>query len=186
MAVENNKIYTQNWDTEYLKGCKEGLKLRDANNDGYTTADEMIADNNRLVSVFKNQSMFTERADELMNTQASIFQKYAGNDGILSSAEYANCINSPEWRESLNTFHQLDKEYQASFDDEETVQQNTVEKSNTTTTNTNNTGFFSNAFSDFFNKVMKSFNEILSTKPSDINKGEETEQATKNRPYYLA
>lgn len=186
MAVENTKIYTHNWDREYLKECKEGLNLRDANNDGYTTADEMIADNNRLVSVFKNQSMFTERADELMNTQASIFQKYAGNDGILSSAEYANCINSPEWKESLNTFDQLDKEYQASFDDEEAVQQNTVEKNNTNKTNASNSSFFSNAFSDFFDKVMKSFSEILSTNPNDINKEEETEQTTKNRPYYLA
>lgn len=185
MAVENTKIYTQNWDAEYLKGCKEGLKLRDANNDGYTTADEMIADNNRLVSVFKNQSMFSERADELMNTQASIFQKYAGNDGILSSAEYANCINSPEWKESLNTFHQLDKEYQASFDNEEATQQNAV-KNDTAAINANNSNLFSNAFSSFFNKIMKSFNEIISANPNDINKTETTDWTTKNRPYYLA
>ncbi len=185
MAVENTKIYTQNWDAEYLKGCKEGLRLRDANNDGFTTADEMIADNNRLVSIFKNQSMFTERADELMNTQASIFQKYAGNDGILSSAEYANCINSPEWNDTLKTFKQLDKEYQASFDSEETTQQNTV-KNSTTAINTGNSNFFSNAFSSFFDKVIKSFSEIISTNPSDINKAEKTEWTTKNRSSYLA
>lgn len=189
MAIENNKIYTQNWDAEYLKECKEGLKLRDINNDGYTTADEMIADNNKLVSVFKNQSMFSDRADELMNTQASIFQKYAGDDGILSANEYANCINSPEWNDTLQTFKQLNKEYQASFNSEDitikTKEENTVENNNTNTVKTNNSGFFSNAFSNLFNKTMKSFNEIITSNPHNI-KSENIEWTTKNRPYYLA
>ncbi len=149
MSIE--KISTgQSFDREYLKGCEESLKLRDSNNDGKTTADEMIFDNSKLyIAQFGEENTeFTQRATEIARRQAEIFKKYAGEDNIFTAEEHANCINSEEWIETIGAYRSLEAEKNGTYLKER--QSGQYQDSNNE--NDEEAGFF-NKIVSFFKKI---------------------------------
>ena len=152
MSIEKISTYC-NFDAEYLKGCEKSLALRDFDNDGKTTADEMILNNNQLfIAQFGGQNAeLATRASNLAARQAEIFRKYAGEDNVFTPEEHASCINSEEWVETIEAYHKLEAEKWTYLQE----QQNTAESGYKDNGNGEETGFFkkiSNAINSLFEK----------------------------------
>lgn len=106
---------------EYKNGCTEGLKMRDADGDGKTTSQEMGLDNHHLTGViFKDADTTTRiQATLLTDQQNSIFDKYAGDDGVLDEYEYAAAINSDEYGAILEKYNKLQESVNGDFEVED-------------------------------------------------------------------
>ena len=113
---------------EYKNACIQGLQMRDSNNDGVTTSKEMSTNFNKLTqSIFKNASFSSKfQASALSVKAGSIFEAYAGDDGVLDEYEYSAAINSDEYNEMITKYNELQDEldnYDYETDDNTNTQQ---------------------------------------------------------------
>lgn len=107
------KIEPSNYDAEYLAGINDSLKLTDqrGNGDGNVTSDEFFAKQMQVYkNVFGNDTTIFGQATKLAQAQEDIVKEYAGEDGILSAEECADCINSEEYAKTLEQYWQLRSE----------------------------------------------------------------------------
>ena len=119
----NNALIKQNVDNakksmntpegqEYKNSCIQGLQMRDFNSDGVTTAREMGTDFNQLTQTIfggANNSSSAE-AFQLSAQAGSIFENYAGSDGVLDAYEYSAAINSDEYDDLITKYNKLQDE----------------------------------------------------------------------------
>ncbi len=107
------KIEPSKYDSEYLAGANDALKLTDqrGNADGRVSSDEFFADQMQTYkNVFGEDTTIFGQATKLAQAQEDIVKEYAGEDGILSAEEYADCINSDEYGKTLDQYWQLRSE----------------------------------------------------------------------------
>lgn len=111
---ENGALLDQYWEMkdawEAMQGNNEikGLFRNDINNDKQVGAIEIYQNKVDLYSeVFKDDSEKLEMAKQIALTQAEILSKYAGDDGVLSSEEYANALRSESYGLTMEAYLNL-------------------------------------------------------------------------------
>ncbi len=122
--MTNIKVNNNQYDKEYLKGCAESSKRDDkmhGNGDGKLSAAEFQASFTSLnASVFANNDSIKSYADDLVNSNKSLFEAYAGDDGVLDANEKANLLNSNEYNKFITQWRQLSNEMEQQNNDTQT------------------------------------------------------------------
>lgn len=109
MQMNLSQIITSlKYGSDYIKGAKDSLKQWDFNKDGKTSAIEMYKDTSDLYSnVFDGNDELLQKADGLALKQGEIYDKYAGEDGILDEYEYSEALNSDEYGKTLDEYWEM-------------------------------------------------------------------------------
>ncbi len=93
---------------EYIDEAGEALKQWDYNEDGHTSALEMYNNSSSIYkSVFAGNETFSKRAEDIAQKQYELYDKYAGEDGVLDAFEYSAALNSDENNELLNEYWEM-------------------------------------------------------------------------------
>jgi len=110
-ALKNQMEAENKFGKEYIAGADQkvadhGEKYGDEN--GNATAGSFYKEMSALNrAVFKDNIVSRIKAQFLTAQQTNIMNKYAGDDGILSGAEYAEALNSKEYRENIEQWRKL-------------------------------------------------------------------------------
>ena len=86
-----------------------GLGWYDSNNDGKTSAVDVYKSKSELYEkVFENNKESQKKAQDIAMKQAEILSKFAGDDGVLSSEEFAEAVDSLEYKKTVREYMDLD------------------------------------------------------------------------------
>lgn len=108
-------------EKQYYNEANEALKQWDFNGDGKTSALEMYQDTSKLYSnIFAGNEAFSKRAEELAQQQYEIYNKYAGEDGVLDGREYVQALNSEENSALLEEYWEM-KDFMEAAQGEEDI-----------------------------------------------------------------
>ncbi len=110
---EMGVLLEQYWEMANIVEAKEndvrGLGWYDSNNDGKTSAVDVYKSKSDLYSkVFENNEESKVKAEDIAQRQAEILSKFAGDDGVLSSEEFAEAVDSLEYKKTVREYMDLD------------------------------------------------------------------------------
>lgn len=112
--IDSNIQNAKQWMTTHPKGgqeiqeCALGLHNTDYNRDGKTTAQELGQSwQSTLDYLFGNIPEYSEKISYLNSEIQSIFEQYAGEDGIFDVFEYEAAIQSEEYGSLVDEYWAL-------------------------------------------------------------------------------
>ncbi len=85
-----------------------GLNRYDSDNDGDVSTIELFKERSEINSrIFEDDEEKEAQVQEIVQKQAEIISKYAGDDGVISSEEYTQAVQSAEYQETLAKYKKL-------------------------------------------------------------------------------
>ena len=108
-------LIEQLWEMKALVEAENGetdkntLSHYDVNWNGDVSTIEIYKSKSDLYSkVFENNEESQKKAQDIAMKQAEILSKYAGDDGVLSSEEFAEAVDSLEYKKTVREYMDLD------------------------------------------------------------------------------
>jgi len=96
------------YGSDYVEGAKDALEQWDFNKDGKTSSIEMHKElSDSYSNIFKGNDELLQKANGLALKQGEIYDKYAGEDGILDEYEYSEALNSDEYAKTLDEYQEM-------------------------------------------------------------------------------
>lgn len=112
---EMDVLIEQLWEMKALVEAENGetdkntLSHYDVNWNGDVSTIEIYKSKSDLYSkVFENNEESKVKAEDIAQRQAEILSKYAGDDGVLSSEEFAEAVDSLEYKKTVREYMDLD------------------------------------------------------------------------------
>lgn len=106
-------LLEQYWEMKNITEAQNGeevvgLVWYDANYDEKVTATDVYKSKSNLYSnIFADNKENAAKAEEIAQQQSEILAKYAGEDGVLSSEEYSEAVQTSEYKQTLRAFFKL-------------------------------------------------------------------------------
>ena len=111
---EMGVLLEQYWEMKNIVDAQNGEEVKglgryDSNYDGKTTSVDVYKSKSDLYEqVFAGNEKSKVKAEEIAQKQAEILSKFAGDDGVLSSEEFAEAVDSLEYKKTVREYMDLD------------------------------------------------------------------------------
>lgn len=110
---EMDVLLQQYWEMKNITDAQNGeevlgLGWYDSNYDENVTATDVYKSKTDLYSkVFEENEDNTAKAEQIAQKQSEILAKFAGEDGVLSSDEFSEAVQTSEYKQTVRDFFKL-------------------------------------------------------------------------------